>query len=116
MEPVTIELERVPGAAVVHVSGEIGMDAAPQLVDVLTTAQHDGQLGQCVVVDLTGVTFFSSAGIAVLSIFRTTCQTKAITLRVVPTPMIRRLLSITGAEHLVELAPTVQDGLADMPR
>jgi anti-anti-sigma factor len=51
--------------------------------------------------DLTGVPFFSSAGVAVLATFADECALEAVGLRVVPTGNIERGLSIVGLDQVV---------------
>lgn len=72
-------------------------------------------LGQCVGVDLTNVTFFSSAGVAALATFSTTCQADVIVLRVVSTLAIDQVLSITGADQVLQWVHTAEAALADIP-
>lgn len=92
------------------------MASTPEFVNRLASLHRDGYQGRDVVLDLTGVTFFGSSGIAALAIFGTECATNAIELRVVPTRMIREVLSITGADRIVELAKTVEDALASLAK
>jgi anti-sigma B factor antagonist len=56
--------EPFPSAVTVHVSGEIDMNESDQLCDVIVAST--GPAITTVVIDLTGVTFFGSAGISAL--------------------------------------------------
>lgn len=111
-----IAFEDCADAVVVHVAGEIDIASTPEFVSRLASLHRDAYQGRHVVLDLAGVTFFGSSGIAALAIFGTECATNAIELRVVPTRMIKEVLSITGADQIVDLAKTVDDALASLRR
>ncbi|EWC59229.1 Anti-sigma F factor antagonist (spoIIAA-2) [Actinokineospora spheciospongiae] len=65
-EPVTATVERGEGRVVVRVSGEVDMATAPVLAEALDRAFTGGDPAR-VVVDLTGVSFFASSGLALLA-------------------------------------------------
>lgn len=52
------------GEAVIHVSGEVDMNTSPKLRDILKEAA--GQKMKKIVIDLAGVTYMDSSGIATL--------------------------------------------------
>lgn len=106
-------VDTVDDAVVAHVVGEIDMSTAPDFIDQLAAAHKDGILGRRVVVDLSGVTFFSSSGLRALIVLKDTCW-RDVQLRIVPTPMVSHVLSISGADQVLELAKTVTEALADL--
>jgi anti-sigma B factor antagonist len=113
--PVGIEFEACDGAVVVRVSGEIDMSSAAAFTKALVTAHEDGHLGNRVVIDLSDVTFFSSAGVAALVMFAEACAADRAVLRVVPTPMIQQVLTISGADQVVTVAKTLDEALRTFP-
>jgi anti-sigma B factor antagonist len=70
-----------------------------------------------VVVDLSGVTFLASSGLAVLirAAHRATEQNRRVRL-VAPTRAVTRPLELTGADQLFVLHAAVDDALADPAR
>ena len=91
-----------PGAAVLTVQGEIDTLTAP----AFTTAT-DGLLGtpdDTLVMDLTGVQFLASSGLAVLISAAHRAEERGLRLRlVVSSRAVRRPLEITGTDQLFEL-------------
>lgn len=104
--------DTVDAAVIARVTGEVDMVSASALADRLVAAYDNGILGSHAVVDLTGVTFFGSSGVRALVLLNDRCS-REVEFRVVPTPMIRQVLSISGADQVVELAETVDEALSD---
>lgn len=106
-----VVLETVTAAAgtvvVVSATGEIDMLTETQLLHGLDEAL--GQPGAtAVVIDLSGVTFFSSSGIAALATARATALHQNLTLQVVtPTESFTyRTLQLSGITELLTIYPT----------
>ncbi|WP_219412649.1 STAS domain-containing protein [Pseudonocardia nigra] len=91
-----------PGVAVLAVHGE---------VDTLTASAFTGALEELttadepvLVVDLTGVTFLASTGLAALIQAARRAEERALRLRLVaPARAVRRPLEITGTDQLFEI-------------
>jgi anti-anti-sigma factor len=92
-------------AARIVVGGEIDLATGPALRDAL--AEQMGH-GQAVVLDLSGVTFIDSSGLAVLIEAVTAAKVDGWSLGVVSNlpPAVRRLLELTGLEAVL---PLVED-------
>ncbi len=114
METVAVDLEHVAGAVVVHVRGEVDIESSPVLTQQLANVHQVRHAERPVVLDLTGVTFLSSSGVAAVVSFAGRCAEDGVPLRVVPTLMIRALFSITGVNQMLRLAATVDDALASL--
>jgi anti-sigma B factor antagonist len=91
-----------PGTVVLEVQGEVDTLTAPQFsaaVDELMN-DHAGRL----VVDLTGVTFLASSGLAVLIQAAHRAEEHGARLRlVVGTRAVRRPLEVTGTDQLFDM-------------
>jgi anti-anti-sigma factor len=96
-------------ALVVEVTGELDALTAPRLLDILHAALRESC--PMLVVDLTGVAFMGSAGLAVLA----ETHEHAIpdtTLRIVaPGRATRRPLQITGLDTILQLYPSRSEAL-----
>lgn len=92
-----------PGTVVLDVRGEIDTLTAPPLEqalrDLLTTQEADR-----LVVDLSGVTFLASSGLAVLIRAAHRAAERGLRLRLVTASRaVRRPLQITGSEQLFDM-------------
>jgi anti-sigma B factor antagonist len=88
---------------VVHVSGDVDMLTAPVLADHVRQ-QLDGNGGppRSLVIDLSGVTFLGSAGLAVLAEAHNAATERSVDLRVVAsTRLVLRPLQVTGLDKLL---------------
>ena len=100
-----------PEQAVVSVAGDVDMHTEGQLRDALVrlsqgTARH-------VVLDLSGVEFMASAGVHVLLAMSAQLERAGGSLVLACVhPMVARVMSLTGAEVLVPVLPTVAEALA----
>jgi anti-sigma B factor antagonist len=106
-----VETRSVGGRVTVHeVSGEVDIVTAPLLWDVLR--RDAGTRAEMVVADLSGVTFFSAAGIPVL--LRTAALLRTGTPRFVAvsgTSPVRRVLRMTGCLGEITVHPRLADAL-----
>lgn len=106
----SITVERVDGVAVVHVAGEVDMAAETALRRRIAEALADEPDG--LVLDLTGVTFFASAGLHVLVDVQHAATAAGLDMRVVADhrPVLRPL-QITGLDQLVTVVTSVDQAL-----
>ncbi len=109
-----IDLASHHGALVMSVRGEIDALTAPQLqaqVEHLRTAiEHTGH-DTAVVIDLSRVGFLGSAGLSVLQSAATAIKPRP--LRVTASPVARRVIELTGLNHVVTLYDDLPSALAD---
>ena len=107
----TVKLEHVGPSALVRVTGEVDMASEMLLRRHLTEAMAAEPA--TVVLDLTGVTFFASAGLHVLVDVQHDAAAKGMDLRVVAdSRIVLRPLQITGVDQLVTLVSSVDQALA----
>jgi anti-sigma B factor antagonist len=100
-----------PGTAVLSVQGEIDTLTAP----AFTAATTDLVTGpdETLVIDLTGVRFLASSGLAVLITAAHRAEERGARLRlVVATRAVQRPLEITGTDQLFELHPDLNTAIA----
>jgi anti-anti-sigma factor len=91
-------------AVLVRAVGEIDVVTAPLLTEQLRLAEAVVVPPAAVTLDLTGVTFFGSAGLSVLLEHRAKCEELGSELRIVAGRLIERVLAVTG---LAEVLPVV---------
>lgn len=97
-----------PGAAVLTVDGEIDTLTRPKLETAM--AELLDAPGPRPVVDLSGVTFLASCGLAVLIRSAYRAESDGVRLRLVSTSRaVRRPLEITGSEQLFDLYTELHD-------
>lgn len=109
-----LELRReVSGrAVVVHAAGEVDLVSAPQLAAELTKAAEDVST-QPFVLDLTGITFIASSGLAVLVEHHQRGLRTNHDLRiVVGTSVVARAINRTGLDQFLPVYATISDALA----
>lgn len=98
------------GTAVLHVNGELDLFTAP-LVDSHIVKQLTAPRAH-LVLDLTEVTFFGSAGLATLVRAADSAAEQDVELVLVAThPIVLRPLHVTGMATLFTIRRTVQDAL-----
>lgn len=112
----TTSLEHADRHVVVRVGGDIDLSTAPALARALTGAVAVRPPPAAVIADLTDVTFFGSAGVAVLA-SRHQEQPAGIPLILVvpPTGAVRRTLQITTLDQILTLTEDLEQAhrLAD---
>ncbi len=106
---VSVSLRRVETALVLTVGGEVDLVTAPELNDAVTAALTEAPA--LLIVDLTAVTFFSSAGLAVLFNLQNAAGS-ATTVRVAATSVAARPMAITGADRLMPVFATLAEALS----
>jgi anti-sigma B factor antagonist len=109
--PFTVRADADPDQTVVAVAGEVDMHTEGQLRDELFRLSEPP--GRRLVLDFSGVEFMASAGVAVL--LEVSAQLDAtggsLTLAGV-LPMVARVLTLTAADELVPVLPTIDEALA----
>ena len=97
--------------AVVALPAEIDVTNADAIADALLSALNQGAV--LLVADMSKTTFCDSAGVsALVGIFRRAVRCSSGLRLVVGTPTVRRVLSLTGVDRLVEVFPSVAASLA----
>lgn len=112
-----LAISHAGSTVVAAVSGEIDMHTAPLLDDALgDTVQNDGD--GSLVLDLTGVTFLSSAGLTWLLAVADAAEAAGRRLRLVvgDSRMVRMPLKITNLDTRLDLYSTLDDALAGRDR
>ncbi|WP_433271963.1 STAS domain-containing protein [Actinosynnema sp. CS-041913] len=101
-------LDHIADTVVIEVSGEIDMATAPCVIDFLRA--HLPAAGRTLVLDLTKVTFFGSAGINVLLTLHSEVEPAGVRLRVVAsTPAVLRPLEVTDLLRVFAVTSSVTD-------
>jgi anti-sigma B factor antagonist len=104
-----LELSERDGARIVEASGEIDIISSPPLREALLSAVASAEL---VVLDLSGVTFLGSSGLAVLVELRDNARQSGRELRLAcTTRIVLRALEATGLRELFVIAPDVDAAL-----
>jgi anti-sigma B factor antagonist len=99
-------------AVVVRAIGEVDICTAP----ILAAALHTGCIAACrsrpLVIDLTGLRFFSAAGLTLLVTTRRQCHERRVPLRVVATHRsVLRPLHITGLDVLFDVTSSLVEAI-----
>ncbi|MFC0429780.1 STAS domain-containing protein [Kutzneria buriramensis] len=106
-----VAVEHIGSVALLHVTGEVDMETEPMLRESLAMALAPAPAA--LVLDLTGVTFFASAGLHVLVDFQHDMTARGLDMLVVAdTRIVLRPLEITGVDQLVTLVSSVDQALA----
>ncbi|GLZ42262.1 STAS domain-containing protein [Actinokineospora sp. NBRC 105648] len=96
----------VGAAVVVRASGEVDLGTAPTLAAALRAGCLAARPPGPLVVDLTGIRFFSAAGLTALIIIDLRCQRRHLTLKVVATHRsVLMPLHITGLDTQLTIVP-----------
>ncbi|QUQ63405.1 STAS domain-containing protein [Kutzneria sp. CA-103260] len=107
----SIRLEHIGSVAVVHVTDEVDMATEAQLRATLTDAVSAGPAA--LVLDLTCVTFFASAGLHVLVDVQHDATARGLDMLVAADKRsVLRPLQITGVDQLVTVVASVDQALA----
>jgi anti-sigma B factor antagonist len=98
------------GVAVVHVTGDVDMLTAPAFATGVRQqlGAADGAV-ETLVLDLSGVTFLGSAGLAVLADAHNSASEHDVALRIVASSrMVLRPLQVTGLDGLLTIVPDLR--------
>ncbi|HEY0575984.1 MAG TPA: STAS domain-containing protein [Pseudonocardia sp.] len=115
-EPVTVRLEEpLPGTALLRVAGEVDMLSSPTLRDNIAAAL--GEARQRLIIDLDGVEFLGTSGLAALVEGRTLAAERNTELWLVCSRrQVLRPLRIAGLIDLFQVADTLPDALTSTNR
>lgn len=102
-----VRLDWVGSTAVLTVNGEVDAVSAPQLQSGVEDALE--QAPTVLVVDLSGVGFFGSAGLSVLLLALDKLTKNS--LRVVASPQARRPIEVTGLDGMLDVFDTLPAAL-----
>jgi anti-anti-sigma factor len=95
MIPLDVSIERVGGATTIAISGELDLASISTAREAVEQALPSGD---AIVLDLRGVGFIDSTGLGLIAF---TAQQIGDRLTVIPGPVTRRLLDLTGmSDHL----------------
>lgn len=114
--PLCVEVQRRDDAAVVvRVAGELDSLTVPAVDRQLTAVQADLVAPAALVLDLSDLTFMSSAGLALLVTHHEWCAEQGSRLRVVTgnNRSVLRPVRITGLDTVLDLVATVADATGD---
>ncbi|PDP88504.1 hypothetical protein CQJ94_05730 [Glycomyces fuscus] len=106
------EESAVPGRTVVRIRGGIDLTTVPAYRDRL----FDAVLADAdrIVVDLSGVTFFSAAGISLMAAAWVRARALGVDLRLAaPSDQVRNLLELVGTRELPPVHTTTEEALID---
>lgn len=113
-DQITLELRTAaPGQVVVDVGGEVDMLTSPQLRTAVLEQLEAAAGVELVVLDLDGVTFLGTSGLAVLIEVRDAAHAAGVELRLVCTARrVLRPLTIAGLVPLFDIHETPEQALA----
>jgi anti-sigma B factor antagonist len=113
-DQITLSTTRpAPGQVVITVGGEVDMLTSPQLRFVVLDQFEPDSGVELVVLDLDGVTFLGTSGLAVLIEVREAAHTAGVELRLACTARrVLRPLTIAGLIPLFDIHDTVERALA----
>lgn len=98
--------------AIIEVAGEVDIETAPQLREVVTQVTDEG--ADRLVFDLSDVTFVDSVGLGVFVLARKKMLLRQGTIGIVaPTRRVVAIFKIAGLEELFRVRPTLAALLAD---
>jgi anti-sigma B factor antagonist len=101
------------GQVVIQVSGEVDMLTSPQLRSAVLDQFEPDSAAELVVLNLDGVTFLGTSGLAVLIEVREAAHTAGVELRLACTARrVLRPLTIAGLTPLFDIHDTVERALA----
>ena len=98
----TISVDSRDGRTVVVVSGEIDVANSDSLLDAILA---QSKVGRDLTVDLASVSFIDSSGLGALAEVNRRCRADGVGLFfVVGNPNVRRVLSVSGLDKILQLA------------
>lgn len=109
-----VEVDEHERASVVRLVGELDADQAPALRKLLAERVLSGP-GH-LVLDVAGLTFLDSSGLATLiAVHKGTRSAGTSLVLAGPGPAIVKVLALTGLQSVLHTAPSVQQALDDLP-
>jgi anti-anti-sigma factor len=108
--PYDIDLVHTNGTVVVHVAGEIDIDAAGSMFPAITPLL-EGKPRQPLIVDMAAVTFLDSSGISCLLRIQRDAEAALTEMRIRnPSPAVNKVLDLAGLEFPTERTSLVGAG------
>ena len=102
--------EQHDDTVIVRASGELDAFSTDRLVKHLDAAAEATPPPSAVLVDMTGITYLSSAGIATLILHTQRHAERGRRLRVVADhAAVLRTITLTGADNAIDIVPTLED-------
>ena len=102
---------RKPGTAVITAHGDLDAANSQDLVDY---ALRNAARVSVMVIDLSGVTFFDTAGFSALHAVNRRCADDAIRWSLVPSVPVARLLRLCDTDSTLPVCPSVETALASV--
>jgi anti-anti-sigma factor len=111
-DPITVRAAQVNGAVVLNVTGEVDMLSAPELRTAFNQALVDS-VGKLLVIDLSGVLFLGSQGLALLVETAKAAHAQQTRLRIVVgnSRAVRRSIQVSGLHEVLVLRDALDDAL-----
>jgi anti-sigma B factor antagonist len=107
-----IRREEQADAVIVRAGGELDAVSADQLAEQLLKAEDAVAPPAPVLLDLTGITYLSSAGIATLVIHTQRCAELNSRLQVIADQRaVLRPITLSGADDVIDIAPTLETAI-----
>ena len=110
-ELLTFEVEGDEGAIIVRARGEIDVLTAPSLGEIIESTATTNPRA-VLILDLTGVTFLASAGLAMLARSSESLEGRARFIVIADGPVTVRPIELAGLNDAFEVFPTVEAALA----
>lgn len=109
----TVDVDTRGSAVVVLVRGELDLATVPVLRERLDTIDEASATPSPLVVDLSGVTFIGSAGLALLVDLHNKCKERDIPLAIVATgSVVPRAIQVTALDQVFAVHTTVDEAIA----
>jgi anti-sigma B factor antagonist len=109
-ELLTVHIDTRSSAVIISVSGELDLATVPMLRERLESV--DETSGAPLVVDLSGVRFIASAGLALLVDLQRRCDERGVSLAVVATgSVVPRAIQVTALDQVFSVHSTVDAAL-----
>jgi anti-sigma B factor antagonist len=109
-QPLSVQVELGPSGPLLSASGEVDTLTAPELQVGVDRALQEA--GQVLVVDLSGVTFLSSAGLSVLVQAHQQGKAAGCEVRIVTNSSSARVFQLTGLTETLNLFGSVAEARA----
>ena len=106
----TLQIQRVENVTIADLSGEFDIYSAPRFKEML--AAHVERGDRSFIVNLEGVSYLDSSGLAAVVMIYKRVEARGGVLRLVaPQPRTKRLLAISGVDRVIDIFSTRQEAL-----
>lgn len=111
-ELLTVDIDARGSAVVVSVRGELDLATVPLLRESLGDVHGVSPVPSPLVVDLSGLTFIGSAGLALLVELNNQCVERGVLLALVATgTVVPRAIQVTALDQVFSVHPSVDEAL-----